>query len=113
MLLLPALAYPQDRQPTLNLALFTLATQTMVDYSITTYALKTGDFIEANPLASWYVSNPHISVPIILGVTYLTSKVLLSIGRDNKTLALIIAGTLILARGLIIYHNLHLIHKYS
>jgi len=112
LLMVPAMA-DQKKKPddAFKVVLFTLGAGTMVDYAITTYALNTGKFKEGNKLASWYVEKPTLAIPIILGATYLQSKVLESLRRDNKTIAYIIAGMLFIIRGYIIYHNLRLINR--
>ena len=112
LVFLMALAFARaEKGDGFKVVLFTLAAGTMADYAITTHALSTGMFAEGNKLASWYVGKPAIAVPIILGITAASSAALYGLYKKNKTVAYILAGTLFLVRGYVIYHNLRLIAR--
>jgi hypothetical protein len=77
------------------------------DYLMTSWALRSGGYGEANPLAKWYVEKPQLAVPILAGVDLLVNWQTDALYRDgHKTVAWILVIGLNAARAYILIHNL-------
>jgi len=79
------------------------------DYLMTSWALRSGGYAEANPLAKWYVDKPQLAIPILAGIDLLVNWQTDALYRDgHKTAAWILVIGLNVVRGYILYHNLKL-----
>lgn len=77
------------------------------DYLMTSWALRTGGYGEANPLAKWYVEKPQLAIPILAGIDLFVNWQTDALYRDgHKTAAWLLVIGLNVARGYILYHNL-------
>lgn len=77
------------------------------DYLMTSWALRSGGYGEANPLAKWYVEKPGLAIPILAGIDLFVNWQTDALYRDGKkTAAWIMVIAINVARGYILYHNL-------
>jgi len=76
------------------------------DYCMTAWAVTSGYYEEANPLAAWYVHKSYLAIPILAGMDLLVHGVLNGLYRDNKTLAWAVLIALNVTRAYVLYHNL-------
>jgi hypothetical protein len=93
------------------LIVFSVLSLTVVDYGLTSNALATGRYGEANGLVRWYVEKPALAIPIISITNYGGAYALTGLFKDNKTLAWILAGGLFILKGYIVYHNIKVLSK--
>lgn len=84
---------------------------TWCDFTFTTWALSTGNYGEANPIARFYVDHTAIAIPIIIVTDLFINWGLSSIYEDNKPLAwgMLIAFTA--ARAYIMYRNFKIVRQ--
>lgn len=78
------------------------------DFTLTTWALKTGRYAEANPVARFYVENTGLAIGILTAADIFVHAGLKAIWRDNRTLGWTLLLIFVAARGYILWHNLSL-----
>ena len=85
--------------------IFVAMTLTVVDYGTSYAAIQTGRYGEGNSLVRWYVEKPVLAIPIITLTNYGAGYTLDGLWKDNKTVAWIAVGGLILLKGYVLIHN--------
>ena len=92
--------------------IFVIMASTYIDYGITYSALQTGRYAEGNPITKWFVNRPYIAIPIITFTNAGFGLVSEGLYKDSKTMAWIVAGLLIILKGYVLWHNIHLLRRY-
>jgi hypothetical protein len=111
LLVIPALS--QDKPSSIPFRTLQISgtALTWCDFTFTTWALKTGTYAEANPIARFYVKHTGIAIPIILATDIFINWGLSSIYEDNKPLAWGMLIVFTAARAYIMYHNFKVVTK--
>lgn len=77
-----------------------------VDFSMTSYALATGQFQEKNPLARAYAHNPALSITLNLAGEGFLFWGTTQVWKSNKTLGWIMLISFTAARAYVLYRNI-------
>jgi hypothetical protein len=102
-----SLAIGAERPPVLFQVLqFQFTAMSWTDFVFTTWALKTGRYGEANPLARWYVHHTAVAMLVLTGFEFIIHYGLTELWSENKTLAWVMLVVFDVARGLVLYNNL-------
>lgn len=83
-----------------------------VDYSITSYALATGNFKETNPIAKLYASQPALSITINLAGEGFLFWGTTQMWKSNKTLGWIMLIGFTAARAYVLYRNIKTLNEH-
>ena len=90
------------------LAVFSLVGMTYYDYALSYNAIKTGKYAEGNPLAGWMFKSPGVGLSVVTITSAGISLGLVSLHKENSTLAWILTGVIFVAHAYIIHRNLRL-----
>ena len=90
------------------LAVFSLVGMTYYDYALSYNAIETGRYAEGNPLAGWMFKSPAVGISVVTLSSAGLSLGLVSLNKENSTLAWIITGAAFIAHAYIIYRNIKL-----
>ena len=111
LLVLPALSQDKPSSIPFRSLQISGSALTWCDFTFTTWALKTGTYGEANPIARFYVDHTSLAIPIIFALDVIINWGLSSIYEDNKPVAW---GMLILftaTRAYVMIHNFKTVHR--
>lgn len=86
-------------------AVFSLVAMTYYDYALSYNAIETGRYAEGNPMAAWMFKDPMVGLSMVTISSAGISLGLVSLHKENSTLAWILTGVIFAAHAFIIYNN--------